>query len=227
MTKLPKKSPALAGFLGEELHKAFKLYFYNKRTRVHQKDPFKPIHKQLDTALCKQRKSTDMARKNTIIFEGWTQDDLRKWIIGCVKCFIDFFEAEDVTWFREEWSLSTIYITPEGKHIKHLGEPDIVFYSQRRKSYLILDFKTANNITAYFQKDKMRLTEKLLAYAFGARQKIYATKRLHMHAITIGYVVFIRKKVVSGEMPEMHIFEEFVSKRRLNRWRKNHVKQYT
>ena len=220
------KQPHLPAWLGDRLHKALKLYFYNLSSGLHQADPFAPLHAQLTTHFRHYRKRYGITKRN--LNAGWTEKQVRWWVIGAVRRFLVFFEKEKVSWFREEWALDLIYLDDDGKHMTHLGEPDLVLYSQRRQRYMVLDFKTADDNDKYIHQGRdsdRKKWDKLLGYAYGARQKMRHSTGRKMDKITIGYVVFIRKKVRKERMPPMTVLEQSASRRRLENWHKRFLRE--
>ena len=123
-----------------------------------------------------------------------------------------------------------IYLDDGGKNIMHLGEPDLVLYSERRGAYLVLDFKTADCNDKYINQGRdsdRKKWDKLLGYSYGARQKLRHTTGWKMDKIYIAYVVFIRQKVRKGRMPPMTVLEQAVSERRLADWHKRFLRSLT
>lgn len=220
--------PSLASWLGDRLHKALKLYFYNKRMKLHQQDPFALLEAQLQTHFSSFRRRYGLAPTAPLL-DGWTDKQVTDWVMGGVRRFVAFTEREQITWFIEEWPLDTIYLNDEGTVYTHLGEPDFIGYSKRRKTYLVLDYKTADHTDAYFADGRIHdpiKRDKLLGYAFGAKQKLKLERGRVMKPIRVGYAVFIRDKVRSGQMPKMVLVEEDASPRRLRRWLKRFLRAY-
>lgn len=215
----------LANLLGECLHEALHLYFYNLQTGSHQRDPFAPLYARLNEFFRTLQKSGKQKGKR-INVDGWTQKQIENWVIGAVRRMVKFLEHEQISWFQEEWSLDMIYMDKTGRHVVHLGKPDLVAYSEKRERYLVLDFKTAESTKNYFNRHSENgpsRRNKLVGYAFGARQKLKFKYGWNMKPISIGYVVFIREKVQKGRMPRMEVLEESVSLNRLNKWKQRYV----
>lgn len=222
------KRPSLPTWLGDRLHKALKLYFYNLNTGLHQEDPFAPLHQQLSTHFRHFRARYGITGRN--LHSGWTEKQVRWWVIGAVKRFLKFFASHNPSWFREEWPLDLIYMDEKGRRITHLGEPDIVLYSERKQAYFVMDFKTADDDGKYANKGRpgdVKKWDKLLGYAYGARQKLRLQYGKTMKPLYIAYVVFERAKVRKGRMPRMTIFREYVRPQRLYRWKKRFLAKNT
>jgi hypothetical protein len=223
------RMPSLASWLGDRLHKALKLYFYNKRMNLHQQDPYALLENQLQSHIQVFRKRYQIGPTAPLL-AGWTEKQVTNWVMGGVRTFVAFTEREQITWFIEEWQLDTIYLNDDGSIYTHLGEPDFIGYSERRKTYLVLDYKTADHTEAYFENGRIHdpvKRDKLLGYAFGAKQKLKLTEGKLMKPIRIGYAVFIRDKVRgAGYAPKMVLVEEDASPRRLRRWLKRFLQKY-
>ena len=214
----------LANLLGECLHKSLRLYFYNIQTDSHQKDPFAPLYQHLDQFFRTMKKSGKFKGKR-INVEGWTQKQIENWVMGAVRRMVKYLEYEQISWFQEEWSLDMIYMDKTGRYVVPLGQPDLVAYSRRRQAYLVLDFKTAVSTKKYLSRGSNGpgRRDKLLGYAFGARQKLHFEKGWRMTPIIIGYVVFIREKVRKGTMPKMEVLTQETSPGRLNKWKQRYL----
>ena len=221
------RMPSLASWLGDRLHKALKLYFYNKRHNLHQQDPFGLLEAQLKSHFVAFRRRYKIAPRAALL-DGWTEKQVINWVLGGVRAFVAYTEREKITWFIEEMPLDTIYLNDEGTLHTHLGEPDFIGYSERRKMFLVLDYKTADHTDAYFRDGKIHdpdKRDKLLGYAFGARQKLKLRDGTIMKPIRVGYAVFIRDKVRGpGYAPKMVLVEEDAPPRRLRRWLKRFLK---
>lgn len=224
------RMPSLASWLGDRLHKALKLYFYNKRVGLHQQDPYALLENQMKTHFQTFRRRYNIAPQAPLL-DGWTEQQVINWVLGGVRTFVAFTKREKITWFIEEWPLDTIYLNDEGTLYTHLGEPDFIGYSERRKTYLVLDYKTADHTDAYFDEGRIHdpiKRDKLLGYAFGAKQKLKLQDGTIMKPIRVGYAVFIRDKVrAAGHAPKMVLVEEDASPRRLRRWLKRFLKNST
>ena len=221
------RMPSLASWLGDRLHKALKLYFYNKRMKLHQQDPYALLENQLKTHFQAFRRRYGIPA-NAPLLDGWTEKQVTNWVLGGVRRFVAFTKREQITWFIEEWPLDTVYLNDEGTLYTHLGEPDFIGYSARRKTYLVLDYKTADHTDAYFRDGKIHdpdKRDKLLGYAFGAKQKLKLQEGKIMKPIRVGYAVFIREKVANATAaPKLVIVEEDASPRRLRRWLKRFLR---
>lgn len=221
------RMPSLASWLGDRLHKALKLYFYNKRMNLHQQEPYALLENQLKTHIQAFRRRYNIADTAPLL-DGWTERQVINWVLGGVRTFVAFTVREKITWFIEEWPLDTIYLNDKGTLYTHLGEPDFIGYSERRKTYLVLDYKTADHTDAYFDNGRIHdpdKRDKLLGYAFGAKQKLKLQDGTIMKPIRVGYAVFIRDKVRgAGYAPKMVLVEEDASPRRLRRWLKRFLK---
>lgn len=218
--------PSLATWLGDRLHKALKLYFYNRNTGLHTQDPFAPLHAQLSTHFRHYRLRYGVRSRN--LHSGWTEYQVRWWVMGSVKRFVKIFNSHSPSWFKEEWPLDLVYMDEAGKHITHLGEPDIVFYSTRLKAYVVMDFKTADDNGKYVNNGRpgdIKKWDKLLGYAYGAKQKLRLEYGWYMKPVYIAYVVFPRQKVRKGRMPNIEILTEYVRPQRLYRWKKRFLKR--
>lgn len=224
------RMPSLASWLGDRLHKALKLYFYNKRMKLHQQDPYALLEVQIKTHLLTFRRRYNI-KGHAPLLDGWTEKQVIDWVMGGVRAFVAFTEREQITWFIEEMPLDTIYLNTDGSYYTHLGEPDFIGYSERRKTYLVLDYKTADHTDAYFAGGRIHdpiKRDKLLGYAFGAKQKLKLTEGRHLKPIRVGYAVFIRDKVRrTGDNPTMVLLEEDASPRRLRRWLKRFLQNYS
>jgi len=223
------RMPSLASWLGDRLHKALKLYFYNKRMKLHQQDPYALLEVQLKTHIQTFRRRYNIG-PNAPLLDGWTEKQVTNWVMGGVRAFVAFTVRERITWFIEEMPLDTIYLNDDGSFYTHLGEPDFIGYSARRKTYLVLDYKTADHTDAYFDNGRIHdpiKRDKLLGYAFGAKQKLKLSEGLNLKPIRVGYAVFIRDKVGrAGDSPTMVLVEEDASPRRLRRWLKRFLQDY-
>ena len=211
----------LSNLMGECLHKSLHLYFYNIQTGSHQKEPFAPLYAHLDEFFRAMKKSGKLKGKRVYV-DGWTQNQIENWVIGAVRRMVQFLEKEQISWFQEEWPLDMIYMDETGRHVVHLGQPDLVAFSQKRQAYLVLDFKTATSTENYLNRETRSgptKRNKLLGYAYGARQKLMFRQKWDMKPITIGYVVFIREKIQKGRMPKMEVLTEEVLPGRLEEWK--------
>jgi hypothetical protein len=225
-------SAAIPSYLGDRLHKALKLVFYNRRTRTQGKAR-DWVNTQLDLHFAAMRKYLKAPPTAPVGVEDWTEADIRAWVLAAVDWMEAFCAAEDVTWFREEWSLPFVYIDEAAGLATHLGEPDFVAYAKGRKSYLVLDYKNASGTHNYvdetgaIRRAPTNMLDKLLGYAFGVRFRFKKELRRRFRPITVGYIIFIRDKVTPTRPLKVHLVTEQVSPQQLEGWRRRMVAQMT
>lgn len=224
----PPRAPVpvrLSSYLGDRLHKALKLYLYNRKTNL-KGQPVDWINHQLDAAFQAYRTLYKVPAGQAFIVEGWTDTDIRTWVVACLGLFIDFLAREDVVFYFEEWDLDNIYLDPpQNTRTAHLGCPDLVGFSRRRNAFLVLDHKNASHPDAYRDGPTLREVDKLLGYAFGARQRYEREHKRKMKVIVIGFLVFVRHQ--PPKAAELHLLEEPASPQRLGAWRKRALKKKT
>lgn len=215
----------LSSYLGERLHQGLKVYVYSRRTGC-QKDPMDVLRRQLDAHFISFRKKLGIAADQSILLDNWTENEVRTWVVANVKKFIAFFKREQIDWCREEWSLDPTSLNKDDTRWTHLGTPDFVAYSKRRKAWLVIDFKNAGSVDMYMENGAIREPDKLLGYAFGARQHLKSEYGLgDIKPIVIGYMVFLRHKVTRATPAKMVLVEEKASNGRLSTWRKRYLRE--
>ncbi len=223
---------SLPSYLGDRLHKALKLYFYNKRIGV-QGDHTDWVTLQLDQHFRAMRKHLGTPANAPVGVSDWTEADIRTWVLACVDWADAFYKDEDITWFREEWNLPFVYLDQAAGVATHLGEPDFVGYSRKRKTYLVYDYKNATTVDMYKDEDgKIRrspnnMADKLLGYGFGARDRFKRELKRKMRPLQIGYAGFIRNKVTKGKPLKVHMVTEDATAQQLEGWRRRMVKSLT
>ncbi|MBI1364288.1 MAG: hypothetical protein GC134_09915 [Proteobacteria bacterium] len=231
MTLYHTVSVSVPSYLGDRLHKALKLYFYNKRTRMsgHYRDWVKL---QLDNHFVAMRKLLKVADGDPVGVGDWTEAEIRTWVLAGVDWIDAFCKKEDISWFREEWGLPFVYLDEAAGIATHLGEPDLVAYGKVRKRYMVLDYKNASSTAMYVDDDgtirrsPTNMIDKLLGYAFGARFRFKKELKRRMKPITVGYLVFIRDKVTPATPLQVHLVTEDVTPQQLEGWRRRMVAQF-
>lgn len=223
----------LSSYLGDRLHKALKLCLYEQRTH-RQGSPYDWVHVQLDNHFGALRKMIGNSNKPVTLKsecgqQYWSEDDVRHWVIGCLKSFYSFVAKEQITWYREDWSLEMTHLNRDGSRQAHLGTPDFPAYGNKRNRWFVLDFKNAASSDRYIDTDShddLYNSDKALGYVFGVAQKLRREeKRQITFPVIYGYMVFIREKVAKGKKAKLKLITYKAKQNHLSRWLNERLKQ--
>lgn len=226
MTQKPDGRLRLSSYLGDRVHKALKLYLYETRLK-RAGNPHDWINVQLDHHFRTLRGYLKVRKGREAVVHGWSETDIRRWVLACVDWLRDYIAAEGITLYREEWSLEMTHLDKKGQVMSHLGTPDFIAFSNRQKRWLILDFKNTESVQQYYEEDgSLHGLDKLLGYAFGSRIKMKREEHRKMrYPLIIGYILFMRTKVPVGGKADVRVVSEPASARRIEDWRRARVKR--
>lgn len=216
----------LSSYLGDRLHKALRLYLYETRLK-RAGDPHDWINTLLDNHFTVLRTYLKVPKGKKAVVHGWSEDDIRRWVLAGVDWLRDYIAAEGITLYREEWSLDMTHLDKKGKIISNLGTPDFIALSARQKRWLVLDFKNAEDLSQYIEADgTMHGLDKLLGYAYGSRLKMKREEHRKMrYPLMVGYIIFLRKKVGADGKADIVVLSEPASAKRIEDWRRERVKR--